>query len=87
MPQHKSAKKRVRQNLKKRQHNLISLSKFRTSLRELEKSIAKKDQSEFIKLLSKVDSLGARAANRGIIKKRKSSRKISKLSKSFRPSS
>lgn len=81
MPQHKSAKKRIKQNNRKKSYNLIALSKYKSSIKEFEENLKSKNQEKLIKLLSKVNSLGSKAVKRKIIEKNKISRKISKLSR------
>ena len=81
MPQHKSAKKRVRQNNKKRLINKSISSKFKSTISDFQKSLEKKDKKSSETLLSLVDSAISKAVSRGIIKKRAASRKISKLAK------
>ena len=81
MPQHKSAKKRSKQDNKKNSYNVIALSKFKSSVKEFEDSLKSNNQKKSIELLSKANSLGSRVLKRKIIDKSKISRKISKLSK------
>ena len=84
MPQHKSAKKRVRQNIKKKLINSSILSQFKLSIRDFSESIKKNDKKKSEELLRKVNSLAFRAVNKGIIKSKAASRRISKLSKSLK---
>ena len=81
MPQHKSAKKRVKQNNKKRLINKSISSKFKSIISDFQKSLEKKDKKNSETLLSLADSAISKAVSRGIIKKRAASRKISKLAK------
>ena len=81
MPQHKSAKKRVKQNNKKRLINKSISSKFKSTISDFQKSLEKKDKKSSETLLSLADSAISKAVSRGIIKKRAASRKISKLAK------
>ena len=81
MPQHKSAKTRAKQNIKKKSYNVIALSKYKSAIKEFEENLKSKDQEKLQKMLSKVNSLGARALKRKIIEKNKISRTISKLSR------
>ena len=81
MPQHKSAKKRVRQNNKKRLINKSVSSKFKSTILNFQKSIEKKDKKNSEALLSFANSAISKAVSRGIVKKRAASRKLSKLSK------
>ena len=81
MPQHKSAKKRSRQNSKKKLANIVVLNRFRSSLKNFEKSLINGDQDKLEKLIKIVNSLAFKAVKKGIIKKRMASRRISKLAK------
>ena len=81
MPQHKSAKKRVRQNNKKRLINKSVSSQFKSTILNFQKSIEKKDKKNSEALLSFANSAISKAVSKGIIKKRAASRKLSKLSK------
>ena len=84
MAQHKSAKKRSRQNVKRSAINSTAMSKFKTSLNKLEASIKDKDTEKIDESLRSINSALARAAKRGIIKKEFVSRKLSSLSKKIK---
>lgn len=77
----KSARKRERQNLKRRARNKSVISALKTQMKKVKTAILTKDhekaQSEFIKAESLLD----KAASKGIIHKNKASRHISRLSK------
>tara|TARA_B100000579_G_scaffold426302_1_gene433299 strand:+ start:255 stop:515 length:261 start_codon:yes stop_codon:yes gene_type:complete len=84
MANHKSAKKRSRQNVKRRAINSTVMSKFKTSLNKLEASIENKDTEKIDESLRSINSALARAVKRGIIKKEFVSRKLSSLSKKIK---
>tara|TARA_Y100000817_G_C16416512_1_gene349968 strand:+ start:273 stop:533 length:261 start_codon:yes stop_codon:yes gene_type:complete len=84
MANHKSAKKRSRQNVKRSAINSTAMSKFKTSLNKLEASIKDKDTEKIDESLRSINSALARAAKRGIIKKEFVSRKLSSLSKKIK---
>ncbi len=78
MPQHQSAKKRMRQNEKRRKRNKAQKSRMRTKmnqLRELE------DQDAARELLNDVKGDLDRLASKGIIHKNKAANYKSKLEK------
>ena len=84
MANHKSAKKRSRQNLTKNLVNVQYLSKIRTALNNFESSIKSKNPEDVSKSLSEVNSALSKALKRGIIKKHLLSRKLSSLSKQIK---
>ena len=84
MANHKSAKKRSRQNVKRSAINSTAMSKFKTSLNKLEASIKDKDTEKIDESLRSINSALARAAKRGIINKEFVSRKLSSLSKKIK---
>ncbi|NSW88242.1 30S ribosomal protein S20 [bacterium] len=76
----KSAKKRVRQDVKRRLRNKSVLSSLKTKLKAYKTSLANQsdDREE---LLRKVISAYHKAASKGVIHKRNASRNISRISK------
>jgi len=81
MPQHKSAKKRVKGNLKKKRFNQRSINKFRSAIKDFHKELNSNKSTEKEKSLNQASSLAFRAVKRGILKKKTASRTISKLAK------
>ena len=78
MPQHKSAKKRMRSDPKKRLRNRIVKSQVKTAIGRLEDT----DSAEAARpLLATAFSELDRAAKRNVIKKQTASRKKSRLAK------
>jgi small subunit ribosomal protein S20 len=75
-----SAKKRVRQDVKKRLSNKSMISNLKTHIKQYKESL-RTDNSDKEKLFRKVVSLFHKAASKGVIYKRNASRNISKLSK------
>lgn len=75
MPQHKSAKKRVKTNLKRQERNRSAKSTIRTALRKYEELPDEEKKQKFSELQSKLD----KASQKGIIKSRKGSRLKSRL--------
>ena len=80
MANHKSAKKRCRQALKRNEVNRSLLSKIKNNINIFNSLISSKKTDEIIKSLSLVNSSLARAAKKGLIKKEFVSRKLSSLS-------
>ncbi len=78
MANHKSAKKRVRQDSKKRLHNRYYKKTARTAIQRL-RSLEDKDQAE--KFLPKVTSMLDRLAKKNQIHKNKSANLKAKLAK------
>ena len=81
VPQHKSAKKRVKQSSKKKLINNAVLSRFRSSIKSFKESIKKNDSKKSQELLSIANSLSSKVFNKGIIKKKAASRTISSLAR------
>jgi len=80
MANHKSAKKRSRQALKRTQVNRSLMSKIKKNITEFKQQISSKQTTEIHKSFSKINSTLARAAKKGLIKKEFVSRKLSSLS-------
>ena len=80
MANHKSAKKRSRQALKRNQVNRSLLTKIRKNISAFKQQILSKQTTEIHKSFSKINSSLARAAKKGLIKKEFVSRKLSSLS-------
>ena len=76
MPTHESAKKRLRQNEKRRQHNKQYKSRVRTMVEKVRDA---EDKEEAEELLRQAKSLLDRLASKGIIHKNKSARYKSDL--------
>jgi small subunit ribosomal protein S20 len=76
----KSARKRIRQDVKKRIRNKSVMSFLKTHIKQYKESI-KADGSNKEDLLKRVVSLFDKAAAKGVIHKRNASRNISRISK------
>jgi len=76
MPHHKSAKKRVRQSLKRRLHNRYYAKSTRTAIKKLRKL---HDKEEALSFYPKVASMIDKLAKRNIIHKNKAARLKSRL--------
>ena len=84
MPITRSAKKRVRQEkIRKARNKVISL-KSKTKIKELLEYIAKKDKKKSQDLFRICQKQLSKLGNRGILNKKKVSRKISSLNKKIK---
>ena len=84
MPITKSAKKRVRQEkIRKARNKVISL-KFKIKIKELLGYIVKKNKKKSQDLFRICQKQLTKLGNRGILKKKKVSRKISSLNKKIK---
>lgn len=79
MPNIKSAKKRLRQNAKRRANNRARMSALRTHVKKMEESVAKGDRETAAEMLSITSKVLDQAAARGLIKKNTASRRKSRL--------
>ena len=79
MPVTKSAAKRVRQNLKRHQRNLVYKRNIKRDVRALLTTIAKSDAEATAANLSKAQSSLDKAAKKNIIHKNKAARQKSRL--------
>lgn len=76
MPQHKSAEKRVRQNVKRRERNRMHRSRMRTMVRNLKETT---DPSEASSRLNEVKAYIDRLTSKGILHRNTAAHKKSKL--------
>ncbi len=81
MPITKSAKKALRQSLRRRTRNVQKKQKIKNLLKEVKKLISQKKIEEAKKLLPQVYKILDKAAKTGLIKKNTASRKKSRISK------
>jgi len=84
MANHKSAKKRSRQTLKRNKINTQAFSKIRTSLNNFNDLLLEKNKAELDKSLSLINSSLAKALKKGLLKKEFVSRKLSSLSQKIK---
>ena len=80
MANHKSAKKRFRQALKRNEINRSLLSKIKNNINIFYSLVPSKKADEIQKSLGSVNSALAKAVKKGLIKKEFASRKLSSLS-------
>lgn len=81
MPITNSAKKALRQSLRRKAKNLVHKKRIKTSLKELQKLISEKKIKEAKELLPKIYKFLDKAAKVGVIKKNAASRKKSRITK------
>lgn len=79
MPNHKSAKKRVRQNEKRRAINRSNRSNLRTQIKKLRSAISVSDQGKTQELLNPTVSAIDKAVNKGLLHKNTAARYKSRL--------
>lgn len=87
MPIKKSAKKAVRQGLKRRARNLIYKKKMKSLIKEGRNLVSQKKIGEAKSLLPKIYKILDRATKVGIIKKNTASRRKSRIVKLINRSS
>ena len=80
MANHKSAKKRCEQSLKRSKVNRSMLSKIKNNINIFHSLVSSKKADEIQKSFSSVNSSLAKAVKKGLIKKEFASRKLSSLS-------
>lgn len=81
MANHKSAKKRARQALKRRARNRGVRSEVRTTVKALRDSIQSGDAAEAQTRLRAAERNLRKAATKGVIKRETASRQVSRLAK------
>lgn len=80
MAQHKSAKKRILTNSKKRARNQSYMSTVRSAVKKLRTAVEKGQTADFSQLLTEAQSQLHKAASRGLIHKNNASRRVARLS-------
>ena len=80
MANNASAKKRIRQTLRRTQVNRSRLSSIRTHLRHVEEAIASGDQAAADAAFTEVQPHLMRGAQKGILQRNMAQRKLSRLS-------
>lgn len=79
MPNHKSAKKRVRQNEKRRAINRSNRSSLRTQIKKLRSAISGTDAAQSQELLNPTVSAIDKAVNKGLLHRNTAARYKSRL--------
>ncbi len=83
----KSAKKALRQNIRRKERNLIYKNKMKNLMKEARILVAEKKIEEVKKILPQVYQILDKAAKVGVIKKNTADRRKSRLSKSINKNS
>tara|TARA_B100001245_G_scaffold196760_1_gene155750 strand:- start:175 stop:441 length:267 start_codon:yes stop_codon:yes gene_type:complete len=81
MPNTKSAIRRIRRVKAQTKVNIVRKSKYRSAIKQILKLIEKKNKKDALKLLPKINSELMRTAKLGVMKKRKASRLVSRITK------
>jgi len=81
MPITKSAKKALRQNIKRKARNIIYKKKMRGLIKEVRTLVLDRKEKEAKKLLPQVYKILDKAAKVGVIKKNTASRKKARITK------
>jgi len=81
MANHKSARKRVRQNVKRNEINRSNRSKLRTQIKSLRSALTATDKTLSNDLLNPTVSLIDKAVNKGLIHKNTAARHKSRLTR------
>ena len=84
MANHKSAKKRSRQTIKRNEINRQVISQLKTNINKFTELLKVKNKEDLDKSLSSINSSLAKAVKKGLIKKEYVSRKLSSLSKKIK---
>ncbi len=79
MAHHKSAKKRIRQNERKRIRNRHIRTTLRSTLKRFEQTLEAQNTEELKGLLDKTISIVDKAASKGVIHKNKAARHVSQI--------
>ena len=77
----KSAVKRIRRISKQTSVNKIRKSRYKNAIKKMNGLLEKKDKSEALKFLPKLNSELMKIAKTGIVKKQNASRNISRITK------
>ena len=84
MANHKSAKKRSRQNIKRNEINSQVLTRLKTNINKFNELLKDKNKENLDKSLTLINSSLAKALKKGLLKKEFVSRKLSSLSKKIK---
>ena len=77
----KSAQKKHRQNLKRRERNRFVASTLKTKIKRYSEAVGNEDIEQSQALLKELVALTDKAATKGVIHKKKASRYVSRFSK------
>jgi small subunit ribosomal protein S20 len=83
LAQHKSAKKRARQNLQRRERNRTIRSRLKTAVKSARMAIAGTDGDAARSALTGAEREIRRAASKGVLSKKQASRRVARLARSL----
>lgn len=86
MPQHKSAKTRVRRNARRAELNTARKSEIRTAVRAMREAIAAGDTAAAKKQLNATTAAVQRGVTKGVVNKNLAARTVSRLAKGLNKS-
>lgn len=81
MANHKSSKKRARQDIVRRARNVARQTKAKTAIKAVRTAVANKNATEAKQALPKAQSLIAKLAKKGVINKQAAARKVARLAR------
>jgi small subunit ribosomal protein S20 len=81
LAQHKSAKKRARQAVKRTARNRSVRSRVKTGIKTFRAAVAAEDAEQVTATLRAAEGLLSRAASKGVIPKKRARRHVSRLAK------
>ena len=87
MPITKSAKKALRQNIRRKKRNLIYKNKIKDLMKKVKTLVGAKKTKEAKELLPQIYKALDKSAKKGIIKKNTASRRKSRITKMVNPKS
>ena len=82
MANHKSAKKRARQTIKRTERNRHTRSRVKSAVKSARTALSAGDAGETATALKTAEGVLRRAASKGAIPKKRASRSVSRLAKS-----
>ena len=83
MAQHKSAKKRARQNLARRERNRTIRSRLKTAVKYARTALAGSDGEASTGAVRSAEREIRKAASKGVLTKKQASRRVSRLARSL----
>jgi small subunit ribosomal protein S20 len=83
LAQHRSAKKRARQNLQRRERNRTIRSRLKTAVKYARMAIAGTDGDAARSALTSAEREIRRAASKGVLSKKQASRRVARLARSL----
>jgi small subunit ribosomal protein S20 len=82
MAKHKSALKRLRQSIRRRDHNRSGRAAVKSAVKDVQTALAEGDTAKALKALKQAESTLAGAAKKGVLHWKTAARKTSRLTKS-----